>query len=185
MTQPTAFGRKLPRNDWEGDDFTPGAGGKFVTCGDTAAGRMVAWATNGRIDKDGRIYRASIARDVDGVTLVQLRAEVKAVAHLPLNIPIATGVMTQASVTAHLRAGRGLIVNGLYSTIPRAYRHQLAAAFNHSMFAGYISSTGALRLWDPLNPDTNAYGRVVPLSILWPFLASLHYAVAYVPLQPL
>src|ERR1035437_4032809 len=179
MVQPTAFGRKIPRNDWEGDDFTPGAGGKFVTCGDTAAGRMVAWATNGRIDKDGRIYRASIPRDVDGVTLVQLRAEVLAVAHLQLTIP-STGVMNKTSVTTHLRNGSGLIVNGLYSTIPRAYRYQLAAAFDHSMFVAFMDAAGMVRLHDPLNPDTNAYGRVVPASILWPFLASLHYAVAYV-----
>ena len=44
------------------------------------------------------------------------------------------------------------------------------------MFVAFISSTGMARLYDPLNPDTNAYGRIVPASILWPFLASWGYS---------
>ena len=55
MSQPLAFGRKLPLNDWEGDDGHV----SWVTCTATSAGRAVAWATNGRIDKDGTVYRAA------------------------------------------------------------------------------------------------------------------------------
>lgn len=184
MAQPTAFGRKLPRNDWEGDDFTPGAGGAFVTCSDTSAGRMVAWATNGRIDKDGRIYRAAVRpRDVDGLTLAQVARAIDAVAGLHL---VVKQPWPLANVKTHLRYGRGLIVNGYYGSLPRAYRHQAAADFNHSMWVSHLSrTTGNARLYDPLNPDTTAYGRWVPAQVIWNFLASLDNTCAYVPLQPL
>ena len=110
------MGRRLPPNDFEGDDFTPGARGRYVTCLDTAVGRAVCFSTNGRTCKDGRMYRASIAYDPDGITLSQAKNEVAMVAHLPFIIP----VWQRANVMTHLRYARGLVVTGDYSTIPRA-----------------------------------------------------------------
>lgn len=185
MIQPTAFGRRLPRNDWEGDDFTPGAGGHFVTCQDTAVGRAVAWATNGRVDRDGRVYRAAVRpADPDGITLAQAAAAVRQVTHDRLTLVIPD--WTHRHVATHLRYGRGLVVNGYYGALPRAYRHQARADFNHAMWVSHQSrATGNVRLWDPLNPDTTAYGRWVPAQVIWDFLESLGYTCAYVPLQPL
>jgi hypothetical protein len=180
MKQPTVFGRKLPRQDFEGDDRMPG--GKYVTCQDTAAGRMVAWATNGRIDKDGRIYRA-VLNDPDGIRLDQAAVAIKRVARLDLVQPRGWKL---ANVKTHLRYGRGLIVNGDYGAIPRAYRHQAFAHFDHAMWVSHLSAaSGNVRLWDPLNPDIHAYGRWVPASVIWAFLETLDFACAYVALEPL
>src|SRR4029077_6393416 len=80
MRQPTYRGRKLPPNDWEGDDFTPGAGGKYVTCMDTATGRMIYYATNGRVDHDGRFYRRFVVPpDSNGINFQQADDMVKRV----------------------------------------------------------------------------------------------------------
>lgn len=184
MIQPTVRGRKLPRNDWEGDDFTPGAGGRYVTCLDTSVGRMVAYATNGRTDFDGRVYRAAISpRDPDGITLVQANTALWRVANLGLVIP--RGWVSK-NVKTHLRYARGLIIAGKYSTIPRAYRYQPNADFNHSMFVSHRSEkTGNFRVWDPLNPDIHGYGRWIPETFIWRFIESLDYQIAYVPLQHL
>jgi hypothetical protein len=177
------MGRKLPLNDWEGDDYTPGANAKYVTCLDTATGRAVCFATNGRVCKDGRTYRASITHDPDGITLYQAKMEIAAVAHLPLIIPVG---WSRANVLTHLRYARGLVVTGLYSTIPRAFRYQLGADFGHGMFFSHMSvATGNFRGWDPLNPDTTAYGRWYPADVFWAFINSYNFAVGYVPLQSL
>lgn len=183
MSIPTVNGRKLPLNDWEGDDFVPGAGTHFVTCMDTAAGRAVAFATNGRKDFDGKVYRRAVKPpDHDGINMTQAAQAVHDVAGVQLVQPHG---WDRAHVQAWLRAGKGLIIIGRYDTLPRAYRHQATGAFNHAMFVSHISASGNARLYDPLNPDTHAYGRIVPASILWPFLDSLGYGVGYVPLQPL
>lgn len=179
----TVHGYRLPLNDWEGDDYTSGAGGAYVTCLDTACGRMVAFATNLRIDKDGRVYRRALRPpDLNGITFTQAAQAVMSVAKLPL---WHRAGWTQAEVRAWLRAGRGLVVIGMYDKIPRAHRHQRSAGFAHAMFVTHIDRAGNMRLYDPLNPDTTARGRIVPSSILWPFLSSLGYTVGYVPLQPL
>ena len=181
--QPTVFGRLLPRNDFEGDDFTPGAHGHYVTCMDTSIGRDVAYATNGKTDKDGRVYRASIAYDPDGITLQQAHSAVAAVAHLPFMIPVG---WRDANVTTHLRYGRGLVITGAYDTIPREYRYQASADFAHAMFATHLSkASGNVRVWDALNPDIHSYGRWYPLAVILAFVRSLGYAVGYVPLQEL
>jgi hypothetical protein len=179
-----AFGRKLPRNDFEGDDFTPGAGGHYVTCTDTAAGRMVAWATNGRIDKDGKVYRAAAPGvPSGGLTLPQVAVAVHRVADLMLVIP---SDWHWPDVLAWLKKGGGLVIQGHYAAIPRAYRYQAFADFNHAMWASHYSPSSGVRDWDPLNPDTTAYGRWVPLSVIRDFTLSLGYvSVGYVPLQPL
>jgi hypothetical protein len=182
MTVPTAFGRKLPLNDWEGDDATPGAGGAYVTCVDTAVGRDVAWATNGRVLKDGKVYRAAVpGHDPNGISLPQAQVAVATVAHLKLVIPQG---WSQTQVAPWLSKGKGLVIIGAYASIPRAYRYQLAADFDHAVFVTHYSPTSGMRLYDPLNPDIHAYGRWVPSAVIWGFLASRNYSVAYVPLQP-
>lgn len=183
MAQPLAFGRKLPFNDWEGDDYTPGAGGKYVTCQDTAAGRMVAWATNGRIDKDGRVYRATLApRDSNGITLDQVALSVRKVTGLRLIQPQG---WNWSDVNAHLMTGKGLIIDGIYDSLPRAYRYQASGDFGHAMWASHRSLASGIRTWDPLNPDTTRWGRWIPASVIRAFIESMDYYVAYIPLQPL
>ncbi len=185
MSQPTYRGRLLPPNDWEGDDFTPGAGGKYVTCMDTATGRMVYYATNGRVDHDGRFYRRYvIPPDSNGVNFQQMDEAVKRVnSHLDI---VYHSNWTIPQVEAHLKRGQGLIVTGMYDRIPPKYRHQESATFSHAMFISHMNRTlTAMRLWDPLDPDLTQYGRHVPTSILWPFLRSLGSLAGYVPLHPL
>jgi hypothetical protein len=188
MTQPTAFGRKLPKNDSERDDATPGAAGKWVTCVDTAAGRMVAWATNGRTDRDGRIYRAGLNHpDPDGITLQQVGQAIHNVTGLNLVVPIA---WTWSNVSSWLMAGNGLIGIGKYSTLPPADRFQDAADFDHGLFFCYRSLSSGVRTYDALNPDTFKYGKWLNAGHVRAFLdsgadAQGHYQVAYVPLQHL
>jgi hypothetical protein len=185
MSVPTFRGRVCPLNDWEGDDFTPGAGRKWVTCMDTSAGRAMAWATNNRVDVDGRTIRRHVQPpDPDGISFEQADRAVQRVnRHCRVEHPHG---WTQAKVTSWLRNGRGLIVTGMYDTIPRAYRHQLRADFPHAMFVTHFDRTGTrMRLYDPLNPDTTERGRNVPVSILWPFLRSRGFLVGYVPLHPI
>lgn len=183
MNQPTAFGRKLPRNDWEGDDFTPGADGAFVTCVDTAVGRMVAWATNGRIDKDGVVFRrAVVPADPNGITLRQAVKAVSIVARTTLHLPTS---WDWAKVTNHLTFGGGLIIVGRYDVLPRAYRYQESANFLHAMFVSHRSRSSGMRVWDPLNRDTTRWGRWMTATIIHEYLKSADYYVGYVPLQPL
>jgi hypothetical protein len=184
MTTPTAYGgRKLPLQDFEGDDFTPGAGGHYVTCMDTAVGRMLSWATNGRNDPDGRRIRAAVKPpDPNGITFAQADQAISTLG--PFHLIQMPGA-TRAKVNAHLRAGRGLVIAGNYWTIPRAYRFQANASFRHAIFVNGINSVGNAREYDPLDPRTHGYGAVVPMSVLWPFVASLNYQVAYIPLEHL
>ena len=180
MSAPRAFGRWLPRGDFEGDDRLA----NFKSCMDTAAGRMVAWATNGRIDKDGQVYRDSIhPHDPDGINLVQAAAEVHKVARLELVIKRNPSL---AWVKTHLRYGRGLIVTGWYDAIPRAYRHQASAHFTHAMWVSHRSeSSGNVRTWDPLNPAIHEYGRWIPAEVIWAFMATLGRDCGYIPLEVL
>ncbi len=189
MSAPLLDGRKLPANDFEGDDFTPGAGGAFVTCQDTASGRMVAYATNGRVDVDGKTYRANLGvPDSNGISFQQVAVAVHRVAGKTLVIPGATpgvGRFGRAAVVAWLTARKGLVVDGYYGSIDRAYRSQAGADFNHAIWFSHISPTSGARMWDPLNPDIHGYGRWVPVAVLLAFAASLDYLVAYVELEPL
>ena len=66
------------------------------------------------------------------------------------------------------------------------YRFQASANFGHAMFVSHCSQNlRAMLLYDPLDPRTDLRGRTVPLSILWPFMASLGHTAGYVPLQHL
>jgi hypothetical protein len=113
----------------------------------------------------------------------QVRSEVAAVAHLPFIIPIG---WRDADVVRHLNKGLGLLITGMYSTIPREYRYQSSADFGHSMWVSHRSlSSGNVRVWDALNPDIGSFGRWYPLSIILAFIRSNVYQIGYVPLQPL
>lgn len=190
MTTVLLDGRKLPPGDWEGDDFTPGANGHYVTCTDTSLGRDIAYATNGHIDKDGRIYRAAVTpHDPNGINLLQARDAALSVASVKLVIPQG---WHWAEVMAHLRAKKGLICQGWYDQIPRMYRYQLAADFGHAMFVSHYSPTSGMRIWDALDPNTLHHGQWVPAIYLRNFLEKLQrrwganaLQVAYAPLQPL
>ena len=168
MTLVLLDGRKLPNQDWEGDDFTPGAGGQYVTCTDTSAGRDVAYATNGRKDIDGKVYRAHVKPpDPNGVSLPQARDAVKEVTGLTMKLAgHDAGLWTPDDALAHLRAKKGLVMQLWYAEIPRQYRYQLFAGFGHAMFATHYSPTSGVRVWDPLDPNLAHHGQWVP----WPFV---------------
>ena len=183
LTNPTAFGRKYPKNDWEGDDFTPGAGGHYVTCVDTSCGRAISWATNGRIDLDGSVIRSHVTPpDPNGITFEQAKPAIKAVSGLDLIIPAAWG---KAKTAAHLTAGKGLCVIGNYAALSPIYRSQAGNAdFRHCIWFSHISATSGVRMWDALT--TNAgWGRWIPEADFWAFVTSGSYRLAYVPLQQL
>ena len=181
MSQPTAFGRKLPANDTEADDHTPGSGGAYVTCSDTSGGRAVAWATNGRVDKDGSVYRA-VSHAPGALTLQQLALEIKAVASLGLWIP--HGWIWQ-NATGKLSNGTGLIVQGWYDSLPEQYREQAGPVhFLHDMFMCYRSAASGVRLYDPLR-KAPGYGRWIPAAAARAFMESQNYTVGYLDNQPL
>lgn len=170
LQRPSFRGRLYPRNDWEGDDFTPGAGGSFVTCQDTAAGRLLAWATNGKVDLDGKVIRAAIVpHDSDGVSLQQVATAVHKLSGRKLT-PLK---LTLTMINAGLRMGHGLVIDGYYGAIPAMYRHQQNADFNHAIFIPVLSNASGYRVYDPLNPDTHGYGEWVPAHAMESFIMSL------------
>lgn len=189
MTTVYLGGRKLPHNDFEGDDWTPGATG-WVTCTDTALGRMIAFATNGRIDKDGKIYRAAVhPHDVDGITLAQAAVASMAVAGLQLTRPM----WHWDDVLKWLTARNGLIVQGWYGDIPRDYRYQKDPSnFGHAMWISHFSSTSGMRVWDPLDANTTHHGQWIPAKYIRAYMEHLQQQqgsgvlfCGYVPLQKL
>jgi hypothetical protein len=192
MTTVLLDGRRLPPQDWEGDDYTPGAGGAYVTCTDTATGRMISFATNGRREIDGRRIRAAVRPpDPNGITLPQAKQATKSLTGLDLVIP---GDWHWAEVLNHLRARRGLVVQGWYSMIPRQYRFQLGADFGHAMWLSHFSPTAGnmFRNWDPLDPNLAHHGSWIPASAIRASMEELsrrngttHLYCAYIPLQPL
>jgi hypothetical protein len=183
-------GRKLPHQDWEGDDYTPGSHGSYVTCTDTSTGRHVAYVTNGRKDIDGKVYRAAIhPADPDGVSLPQAKQAAKAVAGIDLILPFGWDT---SDALEHLRAKKGLIMQGWYAEIPRMYRYQAGADFGHAMWASHYSSTSGVRVWDPLDPNLTHHGQWIPWSFVRDFMerfrqeAHAHTVlVAYSALQPI
>ena len=183
MIAPTVMGRKLPRNDSELDDHVPGGG--IVTCRDTSLGRDIAFATNGRIDEDGSVYRASLhPTPTGGTSIAQSAQEALAVAHLTLVVPHG---WQRKNVKTHLRYARGLIVDGWYDALaPEDRMQQGSDHFTHSMFISHISqATFNWRVWDPLDKNLNGYGRWIPEASMWAFIESLNFQVSYVPLQSL
>ena len=189
MTTVLYNGRKLPHGDFEGDDFTPGADGKWVTCTDSSLGRMISYATNVRTELDGRdVRRAVHPPDTGGLTLGQLKQAAGALGFelvTPLN-------WHWPDVLAHLRAGKGLVMQLWYDEIPRAYRYQAKAAFGHATFASHFSPTSGIRDWDALDANETHHGSWVPRQYIRAALeewarrvGSGHLLVAYVPLQPI
>ena len=182
MPGPKAFGGRLvPRNVSEVDDHTPGAHGHLVTCGDSSAAVAAAWASNGREVHDGSVYRA-VTKDPDGVTLDQLATEIKSVAGLTLIQPKG---WAWGACSYHLVNGTALIIQGLYSSLPREYRYQDGAAFTHDMCALYRSLASGVRLYDPLDPDRTGYGRWLPAAVVRKFIESGGVTVGYLVNQPI
>jgi hypothetical protein len=170
MTNVFLLDRELPDQDFEGDDFTPGAGGKWVTCTDTALGRMIAYATNGRINKDGRIYRASIPGNPGGITLLQAQTAAQRVAGVSLVRPM----WHWADVLKWLTACNGLVVQGWYGDIPRAYRYQKdPSAFGHAMFISHFSPSSGMRVWDPLDANATHHGQWIPAQYIKTYMEHL------------
>ena len=181
MSQPTVRGRKLPLQDWEGDDPLPV---RNKTCMDSAAGRALAYATNGAVVLDGKQIRAAvIPRDTDGITMTQASQAIHSLTGREI---VQHRDWSTAEIKTHLRYARGLIVIGMYSAIPREYRHQPAADFAHAMWVSHLSAqSGNVRVWDPLNPRIREYGAWIPLKVILDFLATLDNQCGYIPLETL
>ena len=185
-------GRKLPHQDFEGDDYVPGAGGRWVTCTDTSCGRAICYATNGRVNLDGRQIRAAVRPpDPNGITLPQAKQAVKTLTGLDLIIPRA---WNWSEVLAHLTAKKGLVVQGYYGAIPRDWRYQAGADFNHAMWISHYSPTAGMRVWDPLDANRTHHGQWVPAKYIRAFMEQLarregvgteRLYCGFVPLQPL
>jgi hypothetical protein len=188
MTTVLIAGRKAPPQDWEGDDSTPGAGGAYVTCTDTAVGRMVCYATNGRTCLDGRAYRAAVRPpDPNGITLPQAKQAVERLTNTTLVIP---PNWDWYDLLPHLRQKKGAVVQGWYSKIPRQYRFQNGSDFAHAMWISHYSPTAGMRVWDPLDANTAHHGSWVPATHIRAFMEELSRRMGvgslycgYVPLQ--
>lgn len=188
MTTVLLAGRKLPHQDFEGDDWASGA--NFKTCTDTSTGRDLCYATNGRINLDGKQIRAAVhPHDKDGITLPQAKRAVEALTNTTLVIP---GDWDWYDVLRHLRLKNGAVVQGWYSKISRQYRFQAKADFGHAFFISHYSPTAGMRVWDALDANTTHHGSWVPardIRASMEELARINGAhglyVGYVPLQPL
>lgn len=181
MSAPLAFGRRLPLADTERDDATLGAGGKWVTCVDTSVMRDAAWATNGRIVRDGKALRALI-HDSDGISLAQAKIALHKLTALDLITPQG---WDWTRVDSWLLAGRGLVAIGRYDALPLADRYQVSADFAHAIFFTHRSLASGIRTYDALNPSVKGYGRWLPVSHVRAFIESGGFTLAYIPLQSL
>lgn len=192
MTTVLLDGRKLPHQDFQGDDFVPGAGGKWVTCTDTSTGRALAYATNGRVNIDGEQIRAAVRpRDTNGINLRQAKQAVESLTNTTVVIP---GNWGWTEVMLHLRARKGLILQGWYGALPRGERFQLAADFGHAVWASHYSPTSGIRVWDGLDANERHHGNWIPARDVRAFVEELarregtgpgRLYVGYVPLQHL
>lgn len=188
MTTVLLNGRRLPHGDWEGDDWATGA--NFKTCTDTSTGRDLCYASNGRINLDGKQIRAAVRpRDKDGITLPQAKQAVESLTNTTLIIP-PDWQWTQ--LLAHLRAKKGAVVQGWYSKIPSEYRFQTASNFGHAYFISHYSPTAGMRVWDALDRNTTHHGQWIPARHIRAFMEELSRRngttslyVGYVPLQHL
>jgi len=190
MTTVLLAGRRLPHQDFEGDDRTPGAGGKWVTCTDTAAGRALCYSTNGRTNLDGRTIRAAVhPHDAGGLDLPQAKQAIESLTTTTIILP---QHWDWPELLGHLRAKRGAIIQGWYASIPRDYRHQAKAAFGHAVWVSHYSPTSGMRVWDPLDANQTHHGQWVPPRYVRAFAedwahrqGTTHLHVGYIPLQHL
>jgi GNAT superfamily N-acetyltransferase len=190
MTTVLLAGRRLPHQDWEGDDFTPGAGGAFVTCTDTAAGRALAYASNGRQVLDGRTIRAAVhPHDPDGINLPQAKRAIEALTTTTIILP---QTWHWAELLAHLRARKAAIIQLWYASIPRTYREQASASFGHAVWVSHDSVTSGCRTWDALDANETHHGQWIPARYIraaaeeWSRRnGATHLYVGYIPLQHL
>jgi len=183
-------GRKAPAQDWEGDDFTPNAGGKWVTCTDTAAGRALAYSSNGRKVLDGKTIRAAVhPHDAGGLDLPQAKRAIESLTSTTIILP---QHWQWADLRNHLRQRKGAIIQGWYGSIPRMYRFQAKADFGHAIWVSHDSLTSGCRVWDGLDANESHHGQWVPAKYIRLFAETwgLHNGtdnllVGYIPLQPL
>ena len=168
MTTVLIGGRKAPHGDWEGDDRTPGAGGKWVTCTDSSTGRALSWASNGRLEYDGRAIRAAVhPHDTGGINLRQAKQAVESLTNTTLVIPEHWS-WTEVSIHLRHRPYVGLVAQLWYAEIPRKYRLQLAADFGHAVFMTHYSATSnrSVRVWDALDANEDRHGSWVPVTYI-------------------
>ena len=190
MTTVLLARRRLPHQDFEGDDRTPGANGDWVTCTDTAAGRALCYASNGRQNLDGRTIRAAVhPHDVNGINLSQAKRAIEALTTTTIVLP---QTWDWADLLAHLRARKGAILQIWYGSIPRMYRFQADGTFGHAVWVSHDSLTSGCRTWDPLDANTSHHGQWIPAKWIraateeWAHRAgAAHLLVGFVPLQPL
>ena len=190
MTTVLIAGRKAPAQDWEGDDFTPNAGGKWVTCTDTAAGRALAYSSNGRKVLDGKTIRAAVhPHDAGGLDLPQAKQAIESLTTTTIILP---QHWNWAELLAHLRAKRGAVIQIWYGSIPRMYRFQADGTFGHAVFVSHDSTTSGCRTWDPLDANESHHGQWIPPRYIraaaeeWAHRnGTTHLHVGYIPLQHL
>jgi len=188
MTVVLISGRRAPHQDFEGDDWSSGA--NFKTCTDTSTGRCLCYASNGRIDLDGRQIRAAVRpRDTDGITLPQAKQAVESLTSTTLVIPPA---WDWSDLLSHLRAKKGAVCQLWYAKIPREDRFQLRADFAHAVFISHYSPTAGMRVWDALDANTKHHGSWVAAHDIRAAMEELtrregarSLFVGFVPLQPL
>ena len=190
MTTVLLNGRKLPHGDWEGDDFTPGAGGKMVTCTDTSAGRALCYATNGRTNLDGRTVRSAVhPHDTGGINLTQAKQAIESLSICTLVIP---RNWLWHDLSALLTAKKGAIIQLWYASIPRQYREQAGAAFGHAVWVSHLSPASGCRTWDALDANEAHHGQWIPAKYIRAAAEEWSHRngqsalyVGYVPLQHL
>ena len=151
---------------------------------DTAAGRMLAFATNGYVTLDGKTIRAAVhPHDSDGITMDQASAAIFALTAREI---VQHRGWPLANVKTHLRYARGLIVIGWLDSLPSEYWHQASAHFPHAMWVSHRSaSTTNWRVWNPLNRDLAGYGEWIPEADMLAFMDTLGNQCGYIPLEPL
>lgn len=116
-------------------------------CSAYAMGMAIGKATYGGSQVTGRQIRVlSGVPNYSGMSIPDIM-----VASDKLHVPIFNmSGRPWADVMAALRAGRGVILQGLYSAIPDRYSGQLGFKGAHAIFIDHLSSTGRLYMMDPL-----------------------------------
>jgi hypothetical protein len=195
MTTVLLDGRRLPHIDYEGDDATPGAGGRSVTCTDSAAGRAVYWASNGRVQLDGRQIRAAVhPHDPDGINLRQAKQAVESLTSMTIVIPSHWG-WTEVALHLKTKPYVGLIAQGWYAEIPARLRYQDGPGeFGHAVWLSHWSLTSGIRTWDALDRNEAHHGQWIAPKHIRAFMEGLarrergsidRLYCGYVPLQHL
>jgi hypothetical protein len=144
---------------------------------------MAYWATNGDVDLDGQAIRAAIRpRDSDGVSFGQVSVAIQSLTNGRCVLKWST--QSLADIRSWLDVGLGYVIDGYYGAIPRGYREQVRADFNHAVWISNRDG-GQYRVWDPLNKNLDSYGRWLPAYAIEPFIRSLSGLSAWITLEPI